>query len=44
MKRLILLAFALWFATPDRVTDLMCMVECQRKGYTYGYCERFCSY
>lgn len=25
-------------------TDPFCMMDCREKGYTYGYCKRFCSY
>ena len=25
-------------------TDFKCMLDCQGAGYSYGYCQKICSY
>ena len=43
MNRALILLAILAGIVHEGVTDLQCMVDCQRH-YTYGYCERICSY
>ena len=43
-KKLLALVVFVVMLVGSSFTDFKCLDDCQRMGYSYGYCMRICSY